>query len=119
MSVKPTAPQGTGKVTQSFERPLCLSFLVKRDTQHHEDKAQKHQGFLHVSENQVNRATREQQQKHRLSNHFPGSRKDATAFRGGKLVEAVLLQSDGAFGFREAVQCVCTRIALCHSNHAF
>ena len=91
-----------GEVTQGLQRPLRLSFLVKSDAQHHEDKAEEHQGFLHVPQDQVDRAAGQQQKEHRLSDHIPGGRKNAAALGRGKLVVAVLLQATGDFRFREA-----------------
>ena len=57
----------TGKVAQSGERVLGLVFLDKSDADNYQDKAEKHEGFAPVAEQEIDCAAGDEQQKHWLA----------------------------------------------------
>ena len=109
-----------GKITQGFQRPLGLPFLVKRDSQNNENEPEKHQRFLDIAENEIDRAAGQQQHKHRFPNHLPGGREETAVLRCRKFVVAVFSQAntDVVIGEAEWPGMLAGHSKFLHAHHS-
>ena len=86
---------GAGEVAQRLQGALRLPFLVQGDPHHDEDEAEEHQRFLHVSQDEVDRAARDEQEEHRLADDAEGDCENGAPLRRGEFVVPFLPQPPG------------------------
>ncbi len=70
----------TGEVAECLERPLGFPFLIQRDADDHEHKADQDHRFFYIADCEVERTACHQQQKHGFLHDIEGDPEDVSLF---------------------------------------
>jgi hypothetical protein len=100
LSVADHQRPGAGQVPQLIEGTLRLVLLVQRDPRDQEDEAEEHQGLVRIAQDDVDRTARDEQEEHRLAQHFTGNRQEAAVSGGRQIVVALDAQPFGGGNLR-------------------